>query len=207
MCQPSQEYCPFSPPNDLIPTAPIRRQVILLEFLDPRTQERRVCVEWLICCGMLNNQCLVGGSWAWELPGSTLSGHGVLLVLVFNSCGSLLLCTLWAAFFISGRFPPTIYLLGIPQGFQSTRSSPCCPGWLWIYWLTCISFLFFLTIHDERENLQLVFSLQFGTGTISNSTVFTVICIIFVTGSINTPSSKDIYVLIPRACANVTCTL
>ena len=76
-----QEHCPFSPSNGLISTAPTWRQTILLEFLGPRRQEGGVCVEWLTCCGMLKNQCAVDGSWAGDLSGSALSGHGVLLGL------------------------------------------------------------------------------------------------------------------------------
>ena len=46
-----------------------------------RRQEGRECVEWLTGCSMLNNQCAVDDSWGRELPGSTFSRHGMLLLL------------------------------------------------------------------------------------------------------------------------------
>ena len=76
-----QEHCPFSPSDNLISTAPTWRHILLLEFCGPRRQEGRECVEWLTGCSMLNNQCAVDDSWGRELPGSTFSRHGMLLLL------------------------------------------------------------------------------------------------------------------------------
>ena len=81
LCYQSPRTLSFSPSDNLISTAPTWRHILLLEFCGPRRQEGRECVEWLTGCSMLNNQCAVDDSWGRELPGSTFSRHGMLLLL------------------------------------------------------------------------------------------------------------------------------
>ena len=128
------------------------------------------------------------------------------LAAVFNSCGSLLLCT-FGAVILSVHFPFAILLSGTPHGFWPTKGPPCYPGWLKIYLPIFICFLLFLTIWDERERLQQEFSFQSGMRPISYITISTITCIVLVIGSIMAPPPKEVYVLIPRIWANVTCTL
>lgn len=149
------------------------------------------------CCAALNNQSPVRSSQQPLSLGIQCSWYG------FTSCDSLLRHAHLGLCFSSLT---SSHLSSIFQRFLMVSGPPralVVLGDYEFYLLSFITFPLFLTIWDGRERLQHVFSLQSWTGTISHSTISTIICIMSVVDRITAPSSKDDYILIPRKYENV----